>query len=153
MWIFINSLPIDLSVLGKLGSFEGGTGVRKGWLAIDYSTDGGKFRVLSHLLSAWPGRSTEQVPFAGSLRRAECTLHLRALPWALRIRVPGYRPYTIPTIYIGARITRTEGKPVVTSGFEPLDQQQSIVVLLRQLRGDEAKVANQYKRVVPSRGF
>jgi hydrogenase expression/formation protein HypD len=45
-------------------------------------------------------------------------------------------------------IARNEGKPVVTSGFEPLDLMQSIVMLLRQLRAGEARVENQYKRVV-----
>src|SRR6202012_1482675 len=49
-------------------------------------------------------------------------------------------------------IARKEGKPVVTSGFEPLDLLQSIVMLLRQLRAGEARVENQYKRVVPWEG-
>jgi hydrogenase expression/formation protein HypD len=40
----------------------------------------------------------------------------------------------------------------VTSGFEPLDLLQSIVMLLRQLRAGEARVENQYKRVVPWEG-
>jgi hydrogenase expression/formation protein HypD len=47
---------------------------------------------------------------------------------------------------------QNEGKPVVTSGFEPLDLLQSIVMLLRQLRAGEARVENQYKRVVPWEG-
>jgi hydrogenase expression/formation protein HypD len=58
--------------------------------------------------------------------------------------VIGCRPYEW--------IARVEGKPVVTSGFEPLDLLQSIVMLLRQLRAGEAKVENQYKRVVPWEG-
>ena len=58
--------------------------------------------------------------------------------------VIGCRPYEW--------IARNEGKPVVTSGFEPLDLLQSIVMLLRQLRAGEAKVENQYKRVVPWEG-
>lgn len=58
--------------------------------------------------------------------------------------VIGCRPYEW--------IARAEGKPVVTSGFEPLDLLQSIVMLLRQLRADEARVENQYKRVVPWEG-
>jgi hydrogenase expression/formation protein HypD len=58
--------------------------------------------------------------------------------------VIGCRPY--------AWISSDEGKPVVVSGFEPLDILQSIVMLLRQLRKDEAKVENQYKRVVPWEG-
>ena len=45
-----------------------------------------------------------------------------------------------------------EDKPIVVSGFEPLDMLQSIVMLLRQLRRGEAKVENQYKRVVPWEG-
>jgi len=43
-------------------------------------------------------------------------------------------------------------KPIVVSGFEPLDMLQSIVMLLRQLKAGEAKVENQYKRVVPWEG-
>jgi hydrogenase expression/formation protein HypD len=58
--------------------------------------------------------------------------------------VIGCRPYEW--------IARAEGKPVVTSGFEPLDLLQSIVMLLRQLRDGDAKVENQYKRVVPWEG-
>jgi hydrogenase expression/formation protein HypD len=58
--------------------------------------------------------------------------------------VIGCRPYEW--------IARAEGKPVVTSGFEPLDLLQSIVMLLRQLRDGDAKVENQYKRVVSWEG-
>jgi hydrogenase expression/formation protein HypD len=58
--------------------------------------------------------------------------------------VIGCRPYEW--------IASIEGKPVVTSGFEPLDLLQSIVMLLRQLHAGEARVENQYKRVVPWEG-
>ena len=58
--------------------------------------------------------------------------------------VIGCRPYDW--------IAKNEGKPVVVSGFEPLDILQSIVMLLGQLRKGEAKVENQYKRVVPWEG-
>jgi hydrogenase expression/formation protein HypD len=58
--------------------------------------------------------------------------------------VIGCRPYEW--------IARAEGKPVVASGFEPLDLLQSIVMLLRQMRAGEARVENQYKRVVPWEG-
>jgi len=58
--------------------------------------------------------------------------------------VIGCRPYEW--------IARSECKPVVTSGFEPLDLLQSIVMLLHQLRAGEARVENQYKRVVPWEG-
>src|SRR3984893_17838831 len=58
--------------------------------------------------------------------------------------ITGCRPYEF--------ISKNEGKPVVVSGFEPLDILQSIVMLLKQLCQGEAKVENQYKRVVPWEG-
>ena len=58
--------------------------------------------------------------------------------------VIGCRPYEW--------IARNEHKPIVVSGFEPLDLLQSIVMILRQLRAGQAKVENQYKRVVPWEG-
>ena len=58
--------------------------------------------------------------------------------------VIGCRPYEW--------IAKNEGKPIVVSGFEPLDMLQSIVMLLHQLKKGEAKVENQYKRVVPWEG-
>lgn len=58
--------------------------------------------------------------------------------------VIGCRPYEW--------IAANENKPVAVSGFEPLDILQSIVMVLRQLQADEAKIENQYKRVVPWEG-
>jgi len=58
--------------------------------------------------------------------------------------VIGCRPYEW--------IAKSENKPVAVSGFEPLDILQSIVMVLRQLRANEAKIENQYKRVVPWEG-
>ena len=58
--------------------------------------------------------------------------------------VIGCRPYEW--------IASDEAKPIVVCGFEPLDLLQSIVMLLRQLKNGEAKVENQYKRVVPWEG-
>jgi hydrogenase expression/formation protein HypD len=58
--------------------------------------------------------------------------------------VIGCRPYEW--------IARNEGKPIVVSGFEPVDVLQSIVMILQQLQAGEAKVENQYKRVVPWEG-
>jgi len=58
--------------------------------------------------------------------------------------VIGCRPYEW--------IVKDERKPIVISGFEPLDMLQSIVMLLHQLQAGEAKVENQYKRVVPWEG-
>jgi hydrogenase expression/formation protein HypD len=81
---------------------------------------------------------------------------IRAILDSPDMRLDGFiGPGHVSTV-IGCRpyewIARTEGKPVVTSGFEPLDLLQSIVMLLRQLRGGEARVENQYKRVVPWEG-
>jgi hydrogenase expression/formation protein HypD len=55
--------------------------------------------------------------------------------------VIGCRPYEW--------IAKRERKPVVCSGFEPLDILQSILMLLRQMNEGRSAVENQYKRVVP----
>ncbi len=55
--------------------------------------------------------------------------------------VIGCRPYQ----FIAAHF----GKPVVVSGFEPLDVLQSVYMLLKQLDEGRCDVENQYKRVVP----
>jgi hydrogenase expression/formation protein HypD len=43
-------------------------------------------------------------------------------------------------------------RPVVVAGFEPLDILQSLWMVLAQLNLGEARIENQYKRVVPERG-
>jgi len=58
--------------------------------------------------------------------------------------VIGCRPYDW--------IAKDKCKPIVVSGFEPLDILQSILMILRQVRAGESKVENQYKRVVPWEG-
>jgi hydrogenase expression/formation protein HypD len=58
--------------------------------------------------------------------------------------VIGCRPYEW--------IARNERKPIVVSGFEPLDLLHSIVMILEQMNAGEARVENQYKRVVPWEG-
>jgi len=58
--------------------------------------------------------------------------------------VIGCRPYEW--------ISKDERKPIVVSGFEPLDILQAIIMILRQMRAGEARVENQYKRVVPWEG-
>jgi hydrogenase expression/formation protein HypD len=58
--------------------------------------------------------------------------------------VIGCRPYE----FIPARY----GKPLVCSGFEPLDILQSVHMLLAQLDEGRAEVENQYTRVVPWEG-
>ena len=58
--------------------------------------------------------------------------------------VIGTRPY--------AFIARDWRKPVVVSGFEPLDVLQSVWMILRQLADGRAEVENQYARVVRDDG-
>jgi hydrogenase expression/formation protein HypD len=58
--------------------------------------------------------------------------------------VVGGRPFR----FIGAEY----GKPVVISGFEPVDLLQSVLLLARQLRDGRCEVENQYRRVVPDEG-
>ncbi|MGP6159760.1 MAG: hydrogenase formation protein HypD [Vulcanimicrobiaceae bacterium] len=58
--------------------------------------------------------------------------------------ITGCRPFEF--------VARDYGKPVVVAGFEPLDILEAIVMILRQLRAGEAKVENQYRRIVPWEG-
>src|SRR5579872_626471 len=81
---------------------------------------------------------------------------IRAILDSPDMRLDGFiGPGHVSTV-IGCRpyewIAKNERKPIVVSGFEPLDLLQSIVMLLRQLKAGEAKVENQYKRVVPWEG-
>lgn len=58
--------------------------------------------------------------------------------------VVGNRPYRfVPEVY---------RKPLVVSGFEPLDILASIAMLLTQIREGRCEVENQYSRVVPEHG-
>jgi hydrogenase expression/formation protein HypD len=81
---------------------------------------------------------------------------IRAILDSPDMRLDGFiGPGHVSTV-IGCRpyewIAKNENKPVAVSGFEPLDILQGIVMVLRQLRDDEAKIENQYKRVVPWEG-
>jgi hydrogenase expression/formation protein HypD len=58
--------------------------------------------------------------------------------------VIGSKPYEF--------IAAEYGKPVVVSGFEPLDLMESVLMVLRQLVAGEAKVENQYRRIVTPDG-
>ena len=58
--------------------------------------------------------------------------------------VIGCRPYEW--------VARREKKPIVVSGFEPLDILQSIAMVLRQLEEGRADVQNQYARAVSWEG-
>lgn len=50
------------------------------------------------------------------------------------------------------RFARDYHKPVVISGFEPLDVMQSILMLIRQLNAGRAEIENQYIRAVTPQG-
>jgi hydrogenase expression/formation protein HypD len=81
---------------------------------------------------------------------------IRAILDSPDMRLDGFiGPGHVSTV-IGCRpyewIARNEHKPIVVSGFEPLDILQSILMLLRQLRNNEARVENQYHRVVSWNG-
>jgi len=81
---------------------------------------------------------------------------LRALLDSPDLRLDGFiGPGHVSTV-VGVRpfefIPADYGKPLVTAGFEPLDVLQTIRMILAQLRKGEAKVENQYKRVVPYEG-
>jgi len=49
-------------------------------------------------------------------------------------------------------IARTYGKPLVISGFEPLDILQSTWMVLKQISEGRCEIENQYQRVVPRAG-
>lgn len=58
--------------------------------------------------------------------------------------VIGLRPYSF--------IARDHHKPVVISGFEPLDIIQSVLMIVKQISEKRAEVENQYARVVRPEG-
>jgi hydrogenase expression/formation protein HypD len=81
---------------------------------------------------------------------------LRALLESPDLRLDGFiGPGHVCTV-VGGRplkfIPADYGRPVVISGFEPLDILQSIEMILRQLADGRCEVENQYKRVVPEEG-
>ncbi|WP_413720829.1 hydrogenase formation protein HypD [Silicimonas sp. MF1-12-2] len=49
-------------------------------------------------------------------------------------------------------IAEDYGKPLVVSGFEPLDLLQSVLMVLIQIRDGRSEIENQYARVVPEHG-
>jgi hydrogenase expression/formation protein HypD len=81
---------------------------------------------------------------------------LRALLDSPDLRLDGFiGPGHVSTV-VGARpfefIPESYGKPIVVSGFEPLDVLQSVHMILTQLAEGRCEVENQYKRVVPYEG-
>ncbi|ACD83849.1 hydrogenase formation protein HypD [Candidatus Methylacidiphilum infernorum] len=81
---------------------------------------------------------------------------IRAILESPDMRLDGFiGPGHVSTI-IGCRpyefVSKEYGKPIVISGFEPLDILESILRILRQLNRGKAQVENQYNRVVPWNG-
>jgi hydrogenase expression/formation protein HypD len=81
---------------------------------------------------------------------------LKALLESPDLRLDGFvGPGHVSTV-VGARpfefIPKDYGKPVVVSGFEPVDILQSVLMILRQLADGRREVENQYRRVVPYDG-
>jgi hydrogenase expression/formation protein HypD len=81
---------------------------------------------------------------------------LRALLESPDLQVDGFiGPGHVSTV-VGARafafIPAEYGRPVVISGFEPLDMLQSLRLVVRQLVEGRCEVENQYTRVVPEEG-
>jgi hydrogenase expression/formation protein HypD len=81
---------------------------------------------------------------------------LRALLDSPDLRLDGFiGPGHVSTV-VGARpfefIAADYGKPVVISGFEPLDVLQTVLMIVRQLGAGRCEVENQYTRVVPYEG-
>jgi hydrogenase expression/formation protein HypD len=81
---------------------------------------------------------------------------LRALLDSPDLRLDGFvGPGHVSTV-VGARpfefIPADYRKPIVVSGFEPVDVLQSVLMILRQLAEGRCEVENQYKRVVPYEG-
>jgi hydrogenase expression/formation protein HypD len=81
---------------------------------------------------------------------------LRAMLDSPDLRLDGFiGPGHVATV-VGARpfefIPRAYDRPVVISGFEPLDLLQSVLMILRQLADGRRAVENQYSRVVPWEG-
>jgi hydrogenase expression/formation protein HypD len=81
---------------------------------------------------------------------------LRALLDSPDLRLDGFiGPGHVSTV-VGARpfefIPADYGRPVVISGFEPLDILQTVLMIVRQLSEGRCEVENQYTRVVPYEG-
>lgn len=81
---------------------------------------------------------------------------LRSLLQQPDVRIDGFLAPGHVSMVIGAHpyrfISETFGKPLVISGFEPLDILQALVMLLEQFSDGRCAVENQYRRIVPEQG-
>ena len=99
----------------------------------------------------------EQVPnFSVMCNHVTIVPPLRALLESPDLRLDGFiGPGHVSTV-VGCRplefIPLDYAKPVVVSGFEPVDLLQSVLMIMRQLAEGRCEVENQYGRVVPYEG-
>ncbi len=81
---------------------------------------------------------------------------IRAMLESPGMRLDGFLGPGHVSMVIGTRpyefIARDYHRPLVNSGFEPLDILQSVYMLLKQRLEDRCEVENQYKRIVPPEG-
>jgi hydrogenase expression/formation protein HypD len=81
---------------------------------------------------------------------------LKAILDSPGMRIDGFIAPGHVAMVVGARVfefvARDYGKPIVVTGFEPLDILQSIYILVAQLAGGRCEVENQYARVVAEHG-
>ena len=81
---------------------------------------------------------------------------LRSLLQREDVRIDAFLAPGHVSMVIGAApyrfIQRQFGKPLVISGFEPLDMLQSVLMLVEQVNSARCRTENQYRRVVPAAG-
>jgi len=87
---------------------------------------------ITHILQAPAVRAIDAVEIDGFLGPAHVSVVIGSLPYA--------------------HFAEEFHKPVVISGFEPLDVMHSLLLLIRQLNDGRAEVENQYTRAVAPHG-
>jgi hydrogenase expression/formation protein HypD len=87
---------------------------------------------ITHLLESAEARELGAVPIDGFIGPAHVSI------------VIGSHPYV--------QFAQTYRKPVVITGFEPLDVMQGILMLVRQMNSGRAEVENEFSRVVTPTG-
>ncbi|MBB1073715.1 hydrogenase formation protein HypD [Rhodoferax sp. 4810] len=87
---------------------------------------------ITHILASAEAREIGTIPIDGFIGPAHVSI------------VIGSQPY--------AHFAQTYHKPVVITGFEPLDVMQGILMLVRQVNSGRAEVENEFSRVVTATG-
>jgi hydrogenase expression/formation protein HypD len=87
---------------------------------------------ITHILEAAEARQYGTIPIDGFIGPAHVSI------------IIGTQPYE--------HFAQTYRKPVVITGFEPLDVMQGILMLVRQVNADRAVVENEFSRVVTREG-